>query len=381
MSLTEDARHKDGLSIGIITAPIYEAGNVPLTNLISVLRESNGITLVTGNEGYDLFRKDPSISVFGLRFREGKNVLSRLARHVILELRVLRLFAKASANVDLWVFFIGGDSMLVPLLYSRIRGLPVVMAFAGSATLVRRSKNDMLVGLSRLVSSVACYLSDRLVVYSPSLIKEWQLEGFASKISIAREHFLDLEKFRPTSSLAARRKLVGYVGRLSREKGAQDFVDAVHYVLSLDSDAEFVVVGSGELKEMVREKVRKAGARDKVSIDDWIPHDQLPELLNRMQLLVIPSYTEGLPNIMIEAMACGTPVLAYPTGAIPDFVKDGVTGYLMREHDPRSMSEEIVRALHSPNLSDVARTSRELVEREFSFAKAAESWKRVLDSI
>ena len=96
------------------------------------------------------------------------------------------------------------------------------------------------------------------------------------------------------------------------------------------------------------------------------------------RLLVLPSYTEGLPNIMLEAMACGTPVLATPVGAIPDVIIDGKTGFIMENNSPECIAENVVRALNSPDLERIAEDGRRFVEENFSFEKTVENWKRIL---
>ena len=113
----------------------------------------------------------------------------------------------------------------------------------------------------------------------------------------------------------------------------------------------------------------------------WISHEDLPDYLNRLRLLIIPSYSEGLPNIMLEAMACGTPVLATPVGAIPDIIKDGETGFIMENNTPACIAENINRVLKDTNLEKIAADAKKVVEENFTFESSVKTWKILLEDI
>ena len=94
------------------------------------------------------------------------------------------------------------------------------------------------------------------------------------------------------------------------------------------------IIGDGPLNDQIHEKLVRSDISGNVILTGWVRHDELPRYLNEFRLLVLPSDTEGLSNIMLEAMACGTPVLSTPVGAIPDFITDGKTGFLMENNAP-----------------------------------------------
>ena len=113
----------------------------------------------------------------------------------------------------------------------------------------------------------------------------------------------------------------------------------------------------------------------------WIPHDKLPDYMNELKLVVLPAYAEGLPNIMLEAMACGTPVLATPVGAIPDVIKDGETGFIMEDNSPECIAENVVWALKHPDLGLIVENARVLVGREFTYEAAVKRYRMILGNL
>ena len=92
-------------------------------------------------------------------------------------------------------------------------------------------------------------------------------------------------------------------------------------------------------------------------------------------------YTENLSNLMLEAMACGTPVLATPVGAIPDIITDGVTGLILEDNSSACIAENVIRALEHPDLERIVKNARVLVEREFTYEAAVERYRKILEGI
>jgi len=284
-------------------------------------------------------------------------------------------------EVDTYLFFIGGDTLLLPIILSKLLNKKAILLVAGSSIKTHQMNQDKLTIGLKILRSPCLSLLDNIIVYTPTLIYDYHLEPYRHKILIAHEHFLDFETFTVTTPLPDRPPLIGYIGRLSGEKGVQHFAEALPAILGDREDLRVLIGGDGQLKDSIVATLQEERLTDRVDLPGWIPHDDLPAYLNQLRLLVLPSYTEGLPNIMLEAMACGTPVLATPVGAIPDVIIDGKTGFIMENNSPECIAENVARALASPDLEEIAENGRRFVEENFTFEKAVENWKEVLEEI
>jgi glycosyltransferase involved in cell wall biosynthesis len=181
--------------------------------------------------------------------------------------------------------------------------------------------------------------------------------------------------------LNKRDNLVGYVGRLSQEKGILNFLEAIPLVIETRDDARFLIAGDGQLRSTVDVYLQQASLSSKVNFVGWVPHDELPSYLNEMKLLVIPSYTEGGPLIAIEAIACGTPVISTLVGLMPDIITDGKTGFILEDNSPECIAKNIIRALSHPDLEEITIRAHTLVEKERSYGAAVKSAQQLLQSL
>ncbi|MDD1775204.1 MAG: glycosyltransferase family 4 protein, partial [Methanobacterium sp.] len=202
-----------------------------------------------------------------------------------------------------------------------------------------------------------------------------------NKTIIAHEHYIDLNNFNINEPLNKRKKQIGYLGRLSEEKGIMNLIRAIPAILEKDPEVSFLIVGDGPLKSDIEAFINKYNLEHKVILVGRIPHNEMAKYLNEVKLIVIPSYTEGLPNVMLEAMACGTPVLATPVGGIPDVVRDEKTGFIMETNVEECLAKHSVRAINHPCLNQIALNARDLIEKEFSFTKAVESYDHILSDL
>ena len=173
---------------------------------------------------------------------------------------------------------------------------------------------------------------------------------------------------------------IGYVGRITADKGIWNFVGAIPKILSVHDDVTFLIAGEGLLEDEIRVYLEKHGLRNKVKLAGWIPHQKLPDYLTSLKLLVLPSYNEGLPNVMLEAMACGTPVLAVRVASIPDVIKDKETGFLIQDNSPAHLANAIVETLTNPELKRIAANAHTLAESEFRYENLTQTWKDIICS-
>lgn len=168
-------------------------------------------------------------------------------------------------------------------------------------------------------------------------------------------------------------RIVLAAGRLSPEKGVQVLIAAAREVLTADPGVRFVVLGDGSMRPELERLVREAGLDGVFALPGF--RDDLDALMPCADLFVLPSFTEGLPNVVLEASAAAVPVVATAVGGTPEVLRDGVGGYLVLPGDPAALARRICDVL--ANGRELGTNGRAFVQANFSFEAQAHAYQQL----
>lgn len=377
-------------NVAILAFPINDPEKsqfIGLRRLAAVLATSaKEVFLITGNFPQSFAHNDvrlinvPAWILKGQRRPLLTGALQVLVAQFTLSGALLRLIPKLKRNAGSVIVF-DPVTILLPTLIARLLGMKVLSVLRGYAEEAWQVRKDAFRRPLAWVKKVNLALSHGVIIYHQNLVREWNLERYQNKVLVAPYLFVDPNKFRPAKPLVERANLVGYIGRLGREKGILNFIQAMPELLKPRNDIMALIVGDGQLRDEAEQYTRSQNLSNKVEFSGWIANDYIPNYLNKLKLLILPSHTEGLPNTVLEAMACGTPVLATPVGATSDVIKDEKTGFIMEDNSPECIARNVIRALNHPKLEEIARNARALVVKEFTYQAAVERYRDILASL
>jgi len=235
---------------------------------------------------------------------------------------------------------LGGPSLLLASSYERTLGRAIVRS------------SDRLIAVSKAVAGHAVQLGAR-----PEAVR-------------VIANGVDVQRFRPGAGRESGTFRVACVGRLIFNKGPQYLVEAAPEVLRAHPEAEFVFVGDGPLRPHLEERARQLGIGHRVMFLGTRP--DVPAILQTCDMLVRPSLLEGMPLTVLEAMACGLPVVATPVSGTAELVRHGENGLLVRPADPASLARAILRLMEDEPLREAqGREARRLVEGGYGWDAVA----------
>ncbi|MEK7603682.1 MAG: glycosyltransferase [Patescibacteria group bacterium] len=168
------------------------------------------------------------------------------------------------------------------------------------------------------------------------VVNQKQVPEFLVKAGVPKEKiiyipsaYLDLDVFKPID-LSKEYDLM-FLGRLEKNKGIELLLRAVEFSISnLQFPMKCMIVGQGSLFASLNSEVKSLKLENNVIFHGWAKDSrEVAELMNKSKILVMPSYNEGGPRVVLEAMACGVPVLATPVGIVPDVIKDRESGRIV----------------------------------------------------
>ena len=227
---------------------------------------------------------------------------------------------------------------------TRLSRRPLVLSVRGS-DIMRLEK-----GLMGWVNRRTYRWMDRIIAVSEDIAERLRAAGVDGEKIRVVYNGVD-ERFQPRDRSQMRRRLslpqdrlqILFVGLLAPVKGLDILIEALRLVG--DGEADCLLVGTGPLEEQLRRAAAAAGIAERVRFVGPQPSGEIPAWLNAADLLVLPSLSEGRPNVVVEAQACGLPVLATRVGGTPELIEHGETGLLVESGDPEALAAGLSRLL------------------------------------
>jgi glycosyltransferase involved in cell wall biosynthesis len=230
---------------------------------------------------------------------------------------------------------------------------------------------------------------DHVIAVSKDLLHYLQELGVpASRCSLI-ENAIDTEQYRRQWSVAeAKRRLgqapvrlvLGAVGRLSAEKGFDVLIRSVGQLIEEGLDVSLLIAGEGSERARLQELVENLGLGERVKVLGYCSDTR--ELYQALDIFVLSSLREGLPNVLLEAMALEVPVVATRIAGVPRLVEDGVNGVLVEPGDVEGLTSAVRRLASDPELRlRLGQAGRRRIEQGYSFAVRMEKIRRVYDEL
>jgi glycosyltransferase involved in cell wall biosynthesis len=223
---------------------------------------------------------------------------------------------------------------------------------------------------------------DRVFAVSPDLVTEARRVGVPRSRAILLENGIDLEHYTysPIRRSQNRFVILG-VGRLSAEKAWDDLIRAVAWLRNRGKAVELQIAGDGPERDALSALARELEVTESVRFLGW--QTDLRPIFMDADLMVLPSLREGLPNVLLEAMALGVPVVATAIAGIPRLLDSGRCGVLVSARQPDALAQAIWQLAEQPQRrAELAFLARERIEQHYSFqarmAAVAHSYRQLL---
>lgn len=330
------------------------------------------VTCIGGEEGElasDFRERGIEVNHLRSRSRVGPISLTKLALHI-------RSYEPSIVHTHLYSANVTGT------LAARLAGVPAVFATVHSTGEVKRPAQAIWSRIAASVrvrtlavsNAVAHSFADRTGVSSQAI------EVIPSGRDLARFRSPDLPLGQVAHQIgvAPTARLIAFVGRLVSEKRPIDFVDIATRLAWRHTDAVFVIAGDGPLRRATEERVRTQGLTSRFRFLGRF--DDIPSLMQLASVLVLPSETEGLPLVLMEAAAAGLPVVASDVGGVSEIVENDVSGYTVRAGDLDHFAERIDRILSTPQLREKLAAQSRRISCRFEIGGCVERLVSLYDS-
>ena len=192
-----------------------------------------------------------------------------------------------------------------------------------------------------------------IVVVSASEFKEELVDlGIDSQKIFVSSTMVESEKYCPEDKDFDSPLKVLFCAGMHIKKGPYELLNAVPFALEKYPQTKFIFVGEGKELENLKEKSMELSIENNVEFTGYISNIEKIKIFKNAYIFVFPSYTEGFPNVILEAMAAGMPLVTTPVGGLADALEDGKQGFIIKSMppEPKEVAEKIIKLIENPKL-------------------------------
>jgi colanic acid/amylovoran biosynthesis glycosyltransferase len=265
------------------------------------------------------------------------------------------------------------SSCTVAMLAATLAGIRFSFTIHGPAIFFEpyRWRLDLKVRQALFVSCISYYCRSQLMLFCPSA--QW------SKLHITH-CAVDLQRFTPVTHQLGRKRLL-YTGRLSAAKGLPILLQALGQVVQKHPEVVLTIVGDGGDRQALEALAIDLKLTTYLQFVGYQSQDAVCEYLHNSDIFVLPSFSEGLPVALMEALAAGVPVITTPIAGISELVEHGINGYLVPPGAVEPLSQRICELLENALLrQQFGQAGRLKVAEEFNLEKEVPKLKQVMDA-
>lgn len=218
---------------------------------------------------------------------------------------------------------------------------------------------------------------DRFIVLSEAWKEKFSCIIPKEKMTVVENY----SRLQPAMDRSVCNNQVLFLGAINPMKGCLDMVDVVCDLKMSDPKIKMVMAGDGEI-EAVKAKAEEKGVLENFVFPGWVRDGKKDELLKNSDIFFLPSYTEGMPMSILDAMGYGLPIISTNVGGIPRLVQEGYNGKLYEPGNAIGMAEGIRQLLENTNQRvEYGKNSRTIVEERYSLEKHLEKIEAVYKSL
>jgi glycosyltransferase involved in cell wall biosynthesis len=271
-------------------------------------------------------------------------------------------------------------------LIAKMMRIPLVYTVHGWS--FHQDQSALISYLRARSEKIICNLSNQVICVSGSN-QQTGIQTFGLKKSVVIENGINLSRFNPNNSFKDMRKefgfneddfIVGFIGRITLQKDPTNFIKSIEIAHKQYSNIKGLFVGEGDLKEEVMNYIKENSLEDIIKTSNF--RNDIPDLLNAINVFCLPSLWEGLSIALLEAMAMGKALVVTPTDGTKEVIVDKVNGLIAKYNNPNNLAELYLTYFKDSILKErCEKEAKTLIEKRFDSKLVSEKVTKIYKSL